>query len=68
MLWLLLVHSPIVSRLKKPLSQIRISLIISSLASAQYDMIKEEYTGWVNVDNEPRVYFPINVESKSKTF
>lgn len=36
--------------------------------SPQAGIIKKESTGWADVDEEPRVYFPIIVELKSKNF
>lgn len=36
--------------------------------SPQTGIIKKESTGWADVDEKPRIYFPIVVELKSKNF
>ncbi len=36
--------------------------------SPQMGIIKKESTGWADVDEKPRIYFPIVVELKSKNF
>lgn len=36
--------------------------------SPQVGIIKKESTGWADVDENPRIYFPIVIELKSKNF
>lgn len=36
--------------------------------SSQAGIIKKESTGWADIDNNPRIYFPVIVELKSKNF
>lgn len=45
-----------------------INIVNFYFISLKYGIIKKETTGWGDINNQPRIYFPIVVELKSKNF